>query len=141
MSLVYWDSMLFVYMLEAHPVNGPLVDKILDSIIRRQDTLCTSAFGAGEVLAGPWRRGSRVEIDTIRQFFTGGSVEVLPFTLGTADRFASIRATNKVSPADAIHLASAAEAGVDIFFTNDGDLRKLSIPGIKLFADLEGKVI
>lgn len=141
MSRVYWDSMLFVYMLEAHPINGRLVDKILDSIIRRQDTLCTSVFGAGEVLAGPWRRGSQFEIDTILRFFRGGSVEVLPFTLETADRFASIRATNKVSPADAIHLASAAEAGVDIFVTNDGDLRKLSIPGIRLFADLDGKVI
>jgi uncharacterized protein len=140
-SLVYWDSMLFVYMLEAHPVNGPLVDKILDSIIRRNDTLCTSAFGAGEVLTGPWRGGSQIEIDTIRHFFSDGSVEILPFTLETADRFASIRATNKVNPADAIHLAAAAEAGVDIFFTNDGELRKLSIPGIKLFADLEGKVI
>jgi predicted nucleic acid-binding protein len=140
-SLVYWDSMLFVYMLEAHPVNGPLVDKILDSIIRRGDTLCTSAFGAGEVLTGPWSSGSRTEIDAIRHFFSDGSVEILPFTLGTADRYASIRSTNKVNPADAIHLAAAAEAGVDIFFTNDGDLRKLSIPGIKLFADLDGKVI
>jgi predicted nucleic acid-binding protein len=133
--------MLFVYMLEAHPVNGPLVDKILDSIIRRNDTLCISAFGAGEVLTGPWCGGSQNEIDRIRHFFSDGSIEILPFTLETADRFASIRATNKVNPADAIHLAAAAEAGVDIFFTNDGELRKLSIPGIKLFADLEGKVI
>jgi uncharacterized protein len=140
-SLVYWDSMLFIYMLEGHPVNGPLVDKILDSIIRREDTLCTSAFGAGEVLTGPRRGNSQIEIAAIRHFFGGGSVEVLPFTLETADRFASIRATNRVSPADAIHLAAAAEAGVDVFFTNDSDLRKLSIPGIKLFADLEGKVI
>lgn len=141
MSLIYWDSMLFVYMLEAHPIYGPSVDKILDSMIRRGDTLCASAFGAGEVLTGPRRGGSQSEVDMITQFFSGGTVKVLPFTLETADRFASIRASNKVSPADAIHLASAAEAGVDIFFTNDGDLRKLSIPGIKLFADLDGKVI
>ena len=93
------------------------------------------------MLTGPRRGGSQIEIDRIRHFFSDGSVEILPFTLGTADRFASIRATNKVNPADAIHLAAAAEAGVDIFFTNDGELRKLSIPGIKLFADLEGKVI
>lgn len=141
MSLIYWDSMLFVYTLEAHPIHGPSVDKILDSMIRRGDTLCTSAFGAGEVLTGPRRRGSQSEVDMIKQFFSGGTVKILPFTLETADRFASIRAANKVSPADAIHLATAAEAGIDVFFTNDGDLRKLSIPGIKLFADLDGKVI
>jgi hypothetical protein len=51
-----------------------------------------------------------------------------------------IRSVNRVSQADGIHLASAAEAGVDLFFTTDGDLRKLSIPGIKFFADLQGKV-
>ncbi len=133
--------MLFVYMLEAHPNYGPAVDKILDSMIRRGDTLCTSVFSAGEVLAGPRRRGSQSEVDTIKQFFMSGTVEVLPFALETADRFASIRAANKVSPADAIHLASAAEAGVDVFFTNDADLRKLSIAGIKFFADLDGRMI
>ena len=65
----------------------------------------------------------------------------MPFTEATADRYSIIRAANRVSQADGIHLATAAEAGVDVFFTNDGDLRKLSIPGIKFFADLDGKVI
>jgi len=69
-----------------------------------------------------------------------GAVEVLPFTERTADRYSMIRSANRVSQADGIHLASAAEAGVDLFFTNDGDLRKLSTPGIKFFADLQGKV-
>ena len=45
-----------------------------------------------------------------------------------------------MSQADGIHLAAAAEAGVDMFFTNDSGLRKLSIPGIKFFADLDGKL-
>ncbi len=141
MSLIYWDSMLFVYMLEAHPVYGPAVDSILDKMIRRGDILCTSVFSVGEVLGGPKRRGSQSEVDTIKQFFVSGNVKVLPFTLETADRFASIRAVVRVSPADAIHLASAAEAGADMFITNDEDLHDLSIPGIKFIADLEGKVI
>jgi predicted nucleic acid-binding protein len=110
-------------------------------MIRRGDTLCTSIFSAGEVLAGPRRRGSQSEADAVKHFFTSGTVKVLPFTLETADRFAMIRVANKVSPADAIHLASAAEAGVDVFFTNDDALRRLSISGIKFFADLCGKVI
>jgi len=140
-SLIYWDSMLFVYMLEGHPTYGPAANRILDHMIRRSDTLCTSVFSAGEVLAGPRRRDSRVEADMIKRFFMSDTVKILPFTLETADRFALIRATNKVSPADAIHLATAAEAGVDLFFTNDNSLRKLSIPGIKFFADLDGKMI
>jgi uncharacterized protein len=140
MSLVYWDSMLFVYFLEAHPVFGPAVQRTLDSMNRRGDTLCTSAFCAGEVLAGPRRKGSQSGVDAVKRFFSGDTVLVLPFTLATADRLASIRASTRVHSADAIHLATAAEAGVDLFITNDQDLRKLTIQGIKFFADLEGRI-
>jgi len=37
--------------------------------------------------------------------------------LRTAERYARIRGDNRVSPPDAIHLASAAHAGVDLFLT------------------------
>lgn len=60
---------------------------------------------------------------------------------GGNHRYSVIGGATRVSQADAIHLASAAEAGVDVFFTNDSELRKLSIPGIRFFADLDGKVI
>ena len=39
--------------------------------------------------------------------------EVIPFTVETADRYARIRGTLAISPADAIHLASAAQAGTE----------------------------
>jgi len=139
-SLIYWDSMLFIYLLEAHPEFGPMVKGLLDHIVRRDDTLCTSAFCAGEVLAGPKRIGSTSGVEAVLRFFAGGNIVVLPFTLETASRFATIRASSRVSPADAIHLATAAEAGVDLFVTNDHDLRKLSIQGIKFFADLNGRI-
>jgi hypothetical protein len=57
------------------------------------------------------------------------------------DGMSLIRGANKVSQADGIHLATAAEGGVGFFLTNGGNLRKLSISGIKFLADLEGKVI
>jgi predicted nucleic acid-binding protein len=132
--------MLFVYLLEAHPVFGSAVESLLDAVIRRGDSLCTSVFCAGEVLAGPKRTGSTSGVEAVMRFFAGDNIVVLPFTLETADRFATIRAATRVHPADAIHLASAAEANVDLFVTNDHDLRKLSIPGIKFFADLQGRV-
>jgi len=138
---VYWDSMLFIYMLEGNPTFGPKVRKILNQIVSRGDILSTSVFSIGEILTGPRRRGSASGVDAVKKYFLSGAVDILPFTDKTADRYSVIRAANRVRQADGIHLASAAEAGVDIFFTNDGDLRKLSIPGIKFFADLDGKVI
>ena len=42
MSRVYWDSMLFIYMLEGNPAFSPIVDGILREMDQRDDTLCTS---------------------------------------------------------------------------------------------------
>ncbi len=141
MTRVYWDSMLFIYLLEANPSFGPKVRKILHQMTNRGDTLCTSVFSLGEILTGPRRRNSLSGVEAVKKYFLSGAIEILPFSEETSDRYSMIRATNRVSQADGIHLASAADAGVDIFFTNDRDLRKLAIPGIKFFADLDGKVI
>ncbi|HEY6490986.1 MAG: PIN domain-containing protein [Terracidiphilus sp.] len=140
MTRIYWDSMLFIYMLEGNPTFGPRVRSIFDQMVVRGDFLCTSVFSIGEILTGPRRRGSASGVDAVKMYFLSGAVEILPFTERTADRYSVIRSANRVRQADGIHLASAAEASVDLFFTNDSALRKLSIPGIKLFADLEGKV-
>jgi uncharacterized protein len=138
---VYWDSMLFIYILEGNPTFGPKVVRILKQIVSRGDSLCTSVFTLGEILTGPRRRGSYSGADAVKKYFSSGAIEVLPFTERTADRYSIVRSANRVSQADGIHVATAAEAGVDIFFTNDSNLRKLSVPGIKFFADLDGKVI
>ncbi len=141
MTRVYWDSMLFIYRLEGNPVFGPKVLRILNEMARRGDALCTSVFSIGEILTGPRRRGSVSGVDAVKKYFLSGAVEILPFNEATADRYSAIRAAARVSQADGIQLASAAEVGTDIFFTNDAALRKLSIPGIKFFADLDGKMI
>jgi predicted nucleic acid-binding protein len=132
--------MLFIYLLEGNPEFGPRVRKLLDQIVNRGGTLSTSIFSIGEILTGPRKRGSASGVEAVRRYFASGAVEILAFSEAAADRYSVIRAANRVSQADAIHLACAAEAGVDVFMTNDRDLRKLSIPGIKLFADLDGKV-
>ncbi len=133
--------MLFIYVLEGNPTFGPKVRRILNQIVSRGDILSTSVFSIGEILTGPRRRGSVSGVDAVKKYFLSGAVEILPFTEATSDRYSIIRGANRVSQADGIHLATAAQVGVDVFVTNDGDLRKLSIPGIKFFADLEGKVI
>jgi uncharacterized protein len=140
MSRIYWDSMLFIYLLEANPSFGPKVRTILNKMISRGDTLCTSVFSLGEVLTGPRRRGSISGVDAVKRYFASGSTVVLPFTEETAERYSVIRAGARVSQADGIHLATASAANVDLFFTNDLQLRKLSVPGIMFFADLDGKV-
>lgn len=141
MSRVYWDSMLFVYVFEGNPTFAPQVKAILDGMQRRGDVLCTSVFTLGEVLTGPRKFGQPADVMRARQFFVNsGRVELLPFSVETSDRYSVIRALTRVEPADAIHLASASEFGVELFLTNDKSLQKLSIAGIHFIAGLDGKI-
>jgi predicted nucleic acid-binding protein len=137
---VYWDSMLFIYLLEANPVFGARVQRLYQGMLRRGDILCTSIFTVGEVLTGPRKRNDAAGVRGLKKFFGSKEVEILAITIEAADRYSIIRAGERVSQADGIHLATAAAAGVDLFITNDGELRKLKIPGIRFFADLDGKV-
>jgi len=136
-SRIYWDSMLFVYWLEDHPDYAVRMGQIHERMQERQDILCSSAFTLGEVLTGFYKRGAIEAADRVRGAFHSPLVEMIPFTPETADRYARIRAKQRVSPADAIHLASAAQSGVDLFLTNDHRLQRLAIPGIDFIAGID----
>jgi predicted nucleic acid-binding protein len=57
------------------------------------------------------------------------------------DVFGRIRANHRTSAADTIHLACASVAEIDLFLTNDRDLVKLHIPGIKFIAGLDTSLL
>lgn len=133
--------MLFVYWLEETPEFGKQVASIIKAMRERQDVLCASVFSLAEMLVGPRKCGDAELAQEMVDLFRNGSVEVLPFDLRAADRFAQLRAQFRVTPSDAMHLACAASAGVDLFLTNDASLRKLIIPGIKFIDDLHTSVL
>jgi predicted nucleic acid-binding protein len=136
-SRVYWDTMLFIYWLEDHPQYASRVDAIRSRMEQRRDQLITGAFTFGEVLAGAYRKGAPQLADETRRLLGAVVTEAIPFTVETADRYARIRGTPGITPADAIHLASAAQAGTDLFLTNDKRLMGKIVPGIQFIASLD----
>ncbi|HWF08233.1 MAG TPA: type II toxin-antitoxin system VapC family toxin [Bryobacteraceae bacterium] len=141
MSRVYWDSMLFVYWFEDNPLYAKRIDQIQTRMAERGDILCTSVFTIGEVLTGLYRQAAAEIATQIREAFRSPQIELIPFSEATAESYARIRGTHRVSPADAIHLASAAEAAIDLLLTNDRSLQKLVIPGIQFIAGLDVSVL
>jgi predicted nucleic acid-binding protein len=65
----------------------------------------------------------------------------LPFDEGAVAPFSRLRAKDKVKIADAIHLACAASAGIDLFLTGDKQLARLDIPGIQFIADFNNPIL
>ncbi len=62
---------------------------------------------------------------------------VVPFDATAARRYAAIRLDRGIRPPDAIQLACAAEAGVDLFITNDERLSRKIVPGIQFLTSLD----
>jgi uncharacterized protein len=137
LSRIYWDSMLFIYWLEDHPIHADRLNRIHKRMEVRGDRLCTSVFTIGEVLTGLYTREALEIASQVREAFRSPQIELISYTPETADSYARIRAGHRVSPADAIHLASAANAGVDLFLTNDHRLQPLAIPGIHFIAGMD----
>ena len=141
MSRVYWDTMLFIYWLEDHPQYAKRVGAIRSRMEERGDQLITSAFTFGEILAGAYRKGATQVATESRPLLKEVVSEVVPFTIETADHYAKIRGKLGVAPADAIHLACAAQAGTDLFLTNDKRLVGKIVPGIQFIASLEMQLL
>jgi predicted nucleic acid-binding protein len=137
LSRIYWDTILFVYLIEDNHDFADTVQAIHQRIELRGDEICTSVFTVGEVLTGPRKKGREDLVAEIRRIFRSPRYEIQPFTIETADIYAQIRASNNVKPADAIHLATAAHCRANLFLTNDARLSKLVIPGIDFIAGLD----
>jgi predicted nucleic acid-binding protein len=133
--------MLFIYWLENNPQFAKRVGAIRARMEERGDQLITGAFTFGEVLAGPYRTGAVKVADEAKRLLRNAVSEVVPFTMETADHYARIRGKLGVPPADAIHLASAAQAGADLFLTNDKNLVGKVVPGIQFIASLESQIL
>ncbi len=141
MSRVFWDTNIFVYLYEDHVQFGSMVATMRERMLARGDKLYTSTLTVGELLAGPYARGDVGTAKRYKAALCPPTVEVLPFTEDTADQYARIRRDRGIAPADAIQLACAACAGIDLFITNDHRLRRKVISGIQFIAGLDADIL
>jgi predicted nucleic acid-binding protein len=134
MSRIFWDTMMFVYLLEGHDEFGPKVRSSRMRSHERGDTLVTSHLALGELMAG--RTQDRESADWLGMTIGEMGFSFLPFDGKCVTPFARLRSVMGLKAPDAIHLACAAAAGVDMFLTGDTQLlhRRLLVPGIQFIA-------
>ena len=135
MSRIFWDTNLFIYLIEDYGDLSERVVALRKRILSRNDQLYTSALTLGEVLVKPTEGGNE---DLRRQYeaaIVTGAI-VIPFNVEAARIYATVRQDRGIRPPDAIQLASAAHARVDLFITNDDRLSEKTIPGIQFVTSL-----
>ena len=139
MSRIFWDTNLFVYLIEDRGERAEQVVALRRWMIEREDELLTSAFTLGEVLAKPMETGD----EALRRRYEhaiGAGATVLPFDDRAAPVFAEIRRDRSIRAPDAIQLACAAAANTDLFVTNDDRLSRKHVRGIQFVQSLDKAV-
>lgn len=135
MSRIFWDTNLFVYLFEDSSERTEQVVALRERMIERHDQLLTSALTLGEILAKPLAAENGELMRRYEHAITA-SATVLPFDQAAASAFAAIRGSGAIPPADAIQLACASAAGVDLFITSDQRLSRHVVPGIQFIQSL-----
>ncbi len=136
MIRVFWDTNLFIYLIEGSGERNMRVKALLARMAERHDQLCTSTMTLGEVLVMPQRAGRADLVSAYESALTGPEVLLTPFDKACARLYSQIRQDQSIKPPDAIQLSCAAQAHCDLFITNDERLSRKNIPGIHFIVSL-----
>jgi predicted nucleic acid-binding protein len=137
MSRIFFDTNLFIYLLEDSGVRGSKVSGIVERISGRRDELLTSTLTLAEVLVKPLSVGDRAWADRYERLLNTPGVSLLTFDRAAARIYAQLRQDKTMRPPDAIQLSCAASAKCDLFITNDERLSRKIVPGIQFITSLD----
>jgi len=129
-GLVYLDANSIIYTVETHPVYGPLLQPLWQAAQTRSIEVVTSELALMETLVGPLKSGNTLLEHAYEQALLGTDIRLLPITHPILRGAARLRATTKLKTPDALHAATAQQAGCVLFVTNDGGFR--NVPGLPL---------
>jgi predicted nucleic acid-binding protein len=137
MSRIFFDTNLFIYLLEDHGERAARVSGILERISDRRDELLTSTFTLAEVLVKPLSAGDVAWADRYEGLLSSPGVSLVAFDRASARIYALLRQDRTMKPPDAIQLSCAASARCDLFITNDERLSRKIVPGIQFITSLD----
>jgi predicted nucleic acid-binding protein len=135
-SRIFWDTNLFIYLIEEFGDLSERVIKLRKRMVERGDELHTSALTLGEILIKPLEAGDEALARRYESAMLKGAV-IIPFDVEPARLYATIRKDRTIRPPDAIQIACASHARVDLFITNDDRLSTKSIPLIQFVSSLQ----
>jgi predicted nucleic acid-binding protein len=135
-SRIFWDTNLFIYLLEGTRVRGDRVVELRQRMIERNDQLVTSTLTLGEVLVKPLERADEALREQYERMLER-AILLIPFDREAARLYAQIRQDRAIRAPDAIQLACASVARVDLFITNDERLSRCTVPGVQFVTSLE----
>jgi predicted nucleic acid-binding protein len=137
MSRIFWDTNLFIYLFKEYGTLSERVRAIREKMLERGDQLLTSTLTLGELLVKPTEKGALDVCWRYEQALVNWAI-LLPFDVKAAGHYARLRCDRSIRAPDAIQLACAGAARVDLFITNDERLQSKRVDGIHFLTSLRG---
>lgn len=97
MSRVFWDTNLFIYLLEGSGERARRVVSLRERMLARGDQLYTSALTLGEILVKPAEAGDTTLQQEYEQTLSAGAV-IVPFDQPAARAYAVSAGTAASAP-------------------------------------------
>jgi uncharacterized protein len=135
-SRIFWDTNLFIYLFEEYGELSTRVHSLRRKMLERGDQLITSTLTLGELLVKPAEMGA---FDLCKRYeeALANSAILIPFDIKAASLYSRLRSNRSVRAPDAIQLACAGAARVDLFITNDERLPSVRVDGIQFLTSLK----
>jgi predicted nucleic acid-binding protein len=135
-GLVYLDANSIIYTVEKHPIYGPLLQPLWVAARAITLEIVSSELALMETLIGPLKTGDKLLQNTYELALLGTEMRLLPITQQILRDAAQLRATTKLKTPDALHAATARQAGCVLFVTNDPDFRGVASFPVVILDDL-----
>lgn len=136
---VYLDTNVFVYFLDRNPDYFPVVEPIIAAIESGLIIGYTGDAAIAETLVKPYQTGNLALAASFKAFFrTEDFLSIQPHDAETFDLAAQLRSRRGLKFIDALHYATAIQAGCKFFVTNDGGIQSsdvLEVVSVKSLAE------
>lgn len=121
---LYVDSNVIIYYIEGEEESQRLAESLFERADALRVELVTSEIAIGECLYGAYKRGRADSVERFESLFEDvGLFRLVPVEAETMKQAAKLGAAHGLKLIDAIHAASAIEAGCDALVTNDRGIR------------------
>ena len=135
-GLVYFDANSVIYSVEKHPVYWPLLEPLWQAAKGKTIELVSSDLVLMETLVAPLKSGDTALASAYEQLFQQAQTRLVPITQAILREAARLRATTKLKTPDALHAATAQQAGCVLFVTNDAGFRGVTSLSVVILDDL-----
>lgn len=130
--MIYLDSNVVIRLVEGDALaRAPLVARLASSL-GVAGSLTTSRLSRLECRSNLLRAGDTATLAQFDVFFSGVEISLIEVTASVIELATEIRAKYNLKTPDALHFASAMEAGADVFLTGDRGFARCSDVAVEI---------